>query len=490
MLRRWGLISGSISFLFLAATRTGADDTHYRTIPIGAHAIGLGGAFAGVADDVSAAYFNPAGLAQSGTVGIAGGLSINAWQRFELDRALAQPEQALDATTKTGRTLPIFIGAAVKFGARDDDGQSKNTLAISVLEPIFSNLGAFLKQPGDPLELSDSYQFNGADRAQWYGISYARQINSRHALGTSLYLSVRRLNHSEVGLSVIGGMPLPSDPGAFEGTNTSANHQALGFRTFHLVPRVGWLYRIKPEVQLGVLLQLPGIPVKQRADVFSQGFVNDNRDPTVPTTTVAYYFDERVKAKLPIPVELEAGVEYLVTEKIMLALDASFHSPVPSSNRVELSEPVPVGGLFFDNDTKRLATGNAALAGDFNINQKISIETAFLTDMSSAQRIPVDPDRYYNPRIHHYGAALTMRLSVGGVSLGVGATFLYGRGDATGVTVDRANIAVDYTKTEASSRIIYLHLTGATKAAVDLGTKAQQGIQEKIEKKRAEGDIE
>ena len=93
--------------LFVFATGVArADDTHYRAIPIGAHAIGLGGAFTGVADDVSAAYFNPGGLALGGTVGIAAGLSINAWEKNELRNALEVPEGLSSATTKTGRTLP------------------------------------------------------------------------------------------------------------------------------------------------------------------------------------------------------------------------------------------------------------------------------------------------------------------------------------------------------------------------------------------------
>lgn len=483
VVRRWAFTACSISFLLVAA-RGAADDTHYRGVPIGAHAIGLGGAFTGVADDVSAAYFNPAGLALSGTIGITGGLTINAWERFEQGAALDQPDGTADATDSFGRTVPIFIGATVKFGEKDEDGEAKNSLAVSVVEPIFSRTGLFLKFPSDPPELSDSYRVDQADRATWYGLSYARRFNSKHSFGASLYLSVRRLNHSEVGLALGGGMPVSGEPGTFDGTSTASNSQALNFKAFHFVPRVGWLYRIKPEVQLGVLLQLPGIPLKQRVDVFSQGFVNDNRIP--PVTTTAYYLDETVDAKLPVPFELEAGVEYQAAEKVMLAFDASFHSPVPAGSRVGVDESVPVGGLFFSTDTQRLATGNVAIAGDFSISRKFSIKTGFFTDLSSAIKIPDDPSRYYNPRINRFGGTLSVGLNVGGISLAVGSTFIYGSGDATGVVVDAGNFASGYIKTDASSRLIYLHVTGATRAVVDLGSKAQHGIESKREKKKQE----
>ena len=39
-----------------------AQALYYRTIPIGERAIGLGGAYTGIADDPSATYYNPAGL--------------------------------------------------------------------------------------------------------------------------------------------------------------------------------------------------------------------------------------------------------------------------------------------------------------------------------------------------------------------------------------------------------------------------------------------
>ena len=45
-----GIVAG-LMLLLLGTGRAVADDTHYRGIPVGAHAIGLGGAFTGVADD-------------------------------------------------------------------------------------------------------------------------------------------------------------------------------------------------------------------------------------------------------------------------------------------------------------------------------------------------------------------------------------------------------------------------------------------------------
>ena len=461
-----------------------ADDTHYRSIPIGAHSIGLGGAFTGVADDASAGYFNPAGLALGGTHGLAGGLSINAWERAELDDAFVQPDGVASGSTKRGRTLPIFIGAVIKFGPKDKLEQKKYSLGISVVEPLFSSGGLFLKVEGDPLALTDTYRVDANDRATWYGVSFAARLNLKQSIGASLYLSVRKFNHSETGLTLAGGTALPDDPNSFVGTNSAANTQILGFKAFHFALRLGWLYRVKPQLQLGVMIQPPGIPLKQTVNTTSQGFVNDNSDPTMPTTTQAFFSDGKVDANLPIPAEIEAGLEYWPAEKVMLAFDASLHGPVRSGQRVKTSAAVE--GLFFDQDTSRRVIGNIAIAGDFFISKKVMIETGFLTDLSSARNIPADPDRYHNPQINRFGGTLSIGVNVAGVALAAGGTAIIGKGEATGVTVDVSNRVVGYHRTGASSRTFYLHVTGATRAATDLGDKTQKGIKARLAKKKKE----
>ena len=481
-------MSFGLAALLLIAGEARADDTHYRSIPIGAHAIGLGGAFAGVADDASAAYFNPAWLALDGTHGLAGGLTINAWERYELDRALTQPDGTANATAKRGRTVPIFIGAVLKFGPKDALEQKKFALGISVLEPIFSSGGVFLKVEAVPLALTDTYRVNDDDRATWYGLSFASRLNLKQSIGGSLYLSVRKLRHSETGLTLSGGTPAPDPPGGFVGTSSAANTQSLGFKAFHFVLRFGWLCRIKPQLQFGVMLQLPGIPLKQTVNSTSQGFVNDNDDPTVPGTTQAYFADGKVNANLPLPAEIEAGLEYWPAEKVMLAVDASLNGPVRSQQRVETSGPV--GGVFFDSDTSRRVIGNVAIAGDFFISKKVTLEAGFFTDLSSAKDVPANPDRYYNPQINRLGGTLSLGVNVAGVALSVGSTFIYGKGDATGVVTDLNNLAVDYTRTQATSRTVYLHITGATRAASDLGDKTATGIKKRLAKKKEETEEE
>ena len=168
----------------------------------------------------------------------------------------------------------------------------------------------------------------------------------------------------------------------------------------------------------------------------------------------------------------------------MLALDAMFYGPVRSGQRVKNGSSGLVGGLFYDNNTARRAIGNVAVGADFFISKKIMIETGFFTDFSSAINIPDNPDRYYNPQINRYAGTISIGLDVAGVAFAVGTTFLYGKGPATGAIIDQNDLALGYTRTEASSRTIFLHLTGATRAVSTLSDKTAKGIKTHRDKKQ------
>jgi len=431
-------------------------------------------------------------MALGGNVGLSAGLSVNAWERFELKRAFDQEDGVSGATTKTNRSVPIFVGAGLKFGPKNSSGDKKYALGVSVVEPIFFAGGAFLKSRSPEIALVDTYEAAFKDRATWYGVSFAGRINRRHSLGAALNLSVRKLNHAETGLALAGG-PNAQEvaPDVFQGVSSAANSQSLGFDAFHFVFRLGWMFQIKPQVKLGVMFQPPGIPLRQKVGVLSQGFINDNRDTSMAGLTEAYFVDGKVNANLPIPLELEAGVEYFPAENVLLALDASFHGPVRSSQRVELAQDVPIGGLFFDNDTRRLPTGNVALAGEFGIRRRVTIQTAFFTDFSSAAKIPDNPDRYYNPRVNRFGGTLSLGVHASGISLAVGSTVVSGRGHGTGVVLDTANLALGYERTQAISRAVYFHVTGVTGAAKVAGSKISRRMRKRSgEAKKPEQEAE
>lgn len=90
-----------------------ADEYHYNNLLIGSNALGVGGAYIAVADDLSATHYNPAGLsfAESGQVA-----SINtfAWEQSRFTGIFSTGE---DFTRDSFSLVPGFFGGNDSIGA-------------------------------------------------------------------------------------------------------------------------------------------------------------------------------------------------------------------------------------------------------------------------------------------------------------------------------------------------------------------------------------
>ncbi len=121
----------AVSTLLSWPSRGEGQALYYRSIPIGERAIGLGGAYTGIADDPSATFYNPAALMSGG--------------RFQLLGNLSSFEVARD---------------------RFDAG-------FSATDPSASA----------DLRLSEEY------RMRWWGVSFAMQVKERASVGVSAFLA-------------------------------------------------------------------------------------------------------------------------------------------------------------------------------------------------------------------------------------------------------------------------------------------------------------
>jgi len=140
--------------VFGGLTKTGTTAAQFLKIPVGARAIGMGGAYVALANDVSSIYWNPAGLVKVGRYGGVNFVHTN-WL----------------ADTKFD-----FAAVAIRAGNIGTFGLSFTSLSV----PDMKVRTEF--EPEGTGEL-----FSAIDMA--LGVSYARQLTNRFSIGfTSKYI--------------------------------------------------------------------------------------------------------------------------------------------------------------------------------------------------------------------------------------------------------------------------------------------------------------
>lgn len=88
-----------------------ADQFHYSNVLIGDRAIGLGGAFGAVADDASAVFYNPAGMAFSLSNDVSGSANALYTRKTVYKKTIA----SADFTENSSGSLPSFFGGLQKL---------------------------------------------------------------------------------------------------------------------------------------------------------------------------------------------------------------------------------------------------------------------------------------------------------------------------------------------------------------------------------------
>lgn len=144
-----------------AQTKVGTTAANFLTIPVGARASAMGGAFTAIANDASAAYWNPAGLSKLTNNEL--NISYSEWLVF---------------------TKHNWVSLGIKLD--DDDG-----IALS-----FNQLDYGQEEITTPDQPSGTGEFWSAQDLA-IGVSYARNLTDRFSVGATVkYISQKIYNES------------------------------------------------------------------------------------------------------------------------------------------------------------------------------------------------------------------------------------------------------------------------------------------------------
>lgn len=258
----------------------------------GARAIGMGGAFIAIADDATAASWNPGGLIQleKPEVSIVGGY----YHREEEFSSSASPE--IDNTGKVDESNLNYFSAAYPFRVFDSNAvASINYQRLYEFEREFdyrldfSSLGVDLRQD----KSFDQDGFVGA-----LGLASAIQITPSLSIGVTLNIWTDELlwdngwdeNYSELGVGTQGGVPVTID--------TKITDQYSRFRGENA--NIGLLWDINELLTLGVVLK------------------------TSFTATLRHEFTYNSTSTFGAPVNTEISSQQSISEVVELRMPASF----------------------------------------------------------------------------------------------------------------------------------------------------------------------
>lgn len=309
------VLAGGIAAFAMAR---GATASGILTEGFGARALGMGGAFTAVADDPTAVYWNPAGLAQQTGRGLSIGLySMSTWMKMDhgamnVPAEMFMPE-AGDVFAKVYPTEPdhfddndvFWPSAATAPEVAGYWNRGRYTLGFGLL----TLGGAYSDYEGSATDPTSGATVN-ASIYSLFGLgdvngSIGVRVTDRLDIGLGADLMIGYLN-GDVDKDYLGS----TDPGQTD-YRFDVETEALGFG---LQGTVGALYRIHPRVTLGAVYR-SGFRMRLSGDTSARlTFLDDD-----PANDLDEESDHEIRFRFPPTWAL--GIAWRPTDRLLLSLD-------------------------------------------------------------------------------------------------------------------------------------------------------------------------
>jgi hypothetical protein len=396
-----------------------AQDGPYSNYLVGERSLGLAGAFVAVADDGSAIFHNPAGIASLTTSSASGSLYALARGKRHTENGYRSDLGSADLDYSDPLSLPVFLAGVVKFGTRDVDGVRPHALGAAIFTPFIDErrFVTQLDQPGavDRLEVRHN------DRARWLGIAYAHRPRPGLAFGLSTFYATRSLRHDEVELRARADLP----PESMIGSSLS-RASTVEADVQHWVIRLGCRLDLTHELRVGAMFQLPGIELGSSAEA-ERVKTRVGPDPT----TIENDSVDSVGGNLVLPWELRLGITWLHYPESLITLDLSLFGPVGDEGDLAPEDRPPSlaeYGAFVPASPHRRAALRGAIGFETVIRKLVPLRGGLFFERSSAPEVLSTSDVYAPDHVDSVGLALSVGIRANGYDFSVGAITVLGWG--------------------------------------------------------------
>ncbi len=467
----------ALTFLMLLAwggpSTVAAQDIRYQRLPIGDRAVGMGGAYTGVAEDLSATWYNPGGLAFQSNAAVSGAIFLRVYDRYHIGDGYGFGDQTTDLTAEGTLATPFFIGGMAKVGDEDDPGERRHAIAFTGVGPSLPTrrFDAFVDpEAGTAAGISIVTQ----ESQELYGPTYAYRLSDDVGLGISGYVTVANRKYDESEFVSLYGSENPD--GSFADTNLTTRISGGRAEVFSFLFRLGAFWQVKNDLSLGLMVQLPSLPFVRNSEVFeyTAAVTDDGTGRFVGNS-------QSTEASLPVPLEIRLGVAYSPRENWRLAFDFSFYSPLGSEEN-----PISMfGDVVVDPETgtapdvgRYLADGyytrpwvNFALGMETIVADIMPVSFGIYTDLSPTPAINGPSDTLTPQHIDSVGLTGVVGIRTGGLNIAVGTAVVLGWGSMLVGNFSGAGPA--YVPREINEQAVYIFLTGYMSAAEQLAQEIE-----------------
>jgi len=320
MMKKLFLYTGIIALFMIFFTFKSAMASGINLEGLGARAITMGGAFTGLADDSSAIYWNPSGLAQLKGGGFAAGvysMNITMWDRNSLSNRYPDKHDP-----NKGDMFPrVYLTEPERFKDDKEFWPSGATLpAISAYKSfddfvlgggVYANAGAYsnwkdtIKDPVTSADI-DASVFS-IMMIMDFNVSLAKRITDKLSLGVGLDLLYAKLQGNIE--KDYGGSNDPRQPDYSFGIDADADGMGLQ-------GTMGFLYKFSPKWSLGAMFRT-GAKFNLNGDLSAaQAIFGPGGQPVMRLEEKSNYYHEFV-----YPPSWGVGIAYKPTQTLTMTAD-------------------------------------------------------------------------------------------------------------------------------------------------------------------------
>ncbi|NOQ82388.1 MAG: hypothetical protein GQ551_00150 [Myxococcales bacterium] len=487
-----------------------ADSTHYQTLQLGERSRGMAAAYTGFAADGAAIWFNPGGLPFLEPKLLQGSLSLIQSRKLTIEGAIISDgpdgvggeDQVEDFELKSSPAVPGFAVASFALGKRKKelDNRKAIQMAVSAFQTYNSELGGDINFQ-DAFGRTSSVQFYQKDRITYFAAGVGYRPARNFAFGFTLLAGNRRIEHVETSSLVLGGVQDPSQgspcptsptiPFCVLDANQASRSTVFTMDSWDLSLRIGLLGIVGKRWRLGLMFQPPGVHVGGKSELrFELSEVHSTTNPFNPGLSDSVYANIERDSRSPIPWELRLGVSYVISSKVVVALDLQLVGPVASGSIApgipQLEGRTNSAGSLLADSTQRDFTWNISVGSEIQITKFLFTRFGFLPDNSSAPAVASTTSDAIQPaKIDRFGFSASVGGHKNQKGLSAGVSILFGRGTGNGLDLRGQAFAdnANFTRVPVKERIFIISIGG------DIGQTADV-VKTRVKEKKSEEEIE